>query len=394
VFFLLCAQDERLAAAPSRHQLSLHVMTQSTSQATALLGRQELLGARFIDKDGVALAVDYGDVRAELESLIAGAGLVDLANFGVLRVEGPTRVEWLHRLVTTNVRSIADGHGAYGLLLDATAHVIADFTLLKQPDALILYSSAPAKAQLLTHLRRAIFREKVTVHDTTPDWAVLTLQGKMARQALDRLLGEIPPLGPFQVAEREFDGAALLAVRHARTGVDGFDILGSRDRVSALWDAAIARGVRPVGWEALNIARTEAGIPWFGEDFDEAILAPEARLDTFIAENRGCYPGQEVISRTRNRGHVNRLLIQFLIAGEGIPERGATVLADNREVGWITTAVWSHRYKRPLALGYIRRELAIPGQGVRIVVADGQAEAQVRLPQLDASGAELSRAGE
>jgi glycine cleavage system aminomethyltransferase T len=130
VFFLLCTQDERLAAAPLCVGMSPDAMSES-SQASKLHERQELLGARFIDKDGVALAVDYGDVRAELESLIAGAGLVDLANFGVLRVEGPTRVEWLHRLVTTNVRSIADGHGAYGLLLDATAHVIADFTLLK-----------------------------------------------------------------------------------------------------------------------------------------------------------------------------------------------------------------------------------------------------------------------
>ncbi len=322
--------------------------------------------AQFFERDGWTLPRDYGDARAEYRVLRAGAGIIDLSNFGVLRVEGRDRVTWLDKLITANVDGLSVGAGTYALLLNATGHVVADFVLLLYNDAVLLYTSWDAKEKLFANLRRAIFRERVSLNDVSNDFTVLSLQGPRANDVIAKISGTLPALEPFTFVGCKFDGVQFIVAHHSRTASGGFDLLAPRANATALWDALIEYGARPVGFDALNAARLEAGIPWFGNDFDETILAPEARLEKFIAEDKGCYTGQEVIARIKNRGHVNRLLAQFQVEGQVVPERGDKIFADSREVGWITSAAWSFERGAPLAFGYLSRELAQDGTRVEI----------------------------
>jgi len=104
----------------------------------------------------------------------------------------------------------------------------------------------------------------------------------------------------------------------------------------------------------------------------QATLAPEARLDEFIAPSKGCYPGQETIARIRNLGHVNRLFVQLEITNDQLPARGDKVFADEKEIGEITSAVWSFARNAPLVLGYTRREHSAAGTRVQIVHGDAR----------------------
>lgn len=329
--------------------------------------QHQMLGARFFEREGFMLPQDYGDVNAEYDALYFGAGVIDLANFGVLRVEGRDRVEWLHKLVTTNVQTLPEGYRAYGLLLNAKGHVAADFVVLRQPDALWLYTSLRAKENLYANLRRAIFREKVTLTDVSGAFSLLSLQGALAGEYLTRALGATPPRGDYVFSPMRFFDGELLIVHNPRTQQDGFDLLIERQHAEILWDILTTKGARPIGFDALNAARIEAGIAWYGDDFDETMLAPEARLDAYIAENKGCYTGQEVIARIKNRGHVNRLLVQFQLEGNRVPARGDLVFVGAQEVGWITSAAWSFANDVPRALGYLRREAEHEGAQVQVV---------------------------
>lgn len=331
--------------------------------------RYRQLGARFFERDGWTLPRDYGDARAEYRALRASAGIIDLSNFGVLRVEGRDRVTWLHKLITSNVEGLSAGTGTYALLLNATGHVVADFVLLLYNDAVLLYTSWDAKEKLFANLRRAIFRDKVSLSDASNDFTVLSLQGPRSNDVIAKISETLPVGTPFTFVGCKSDGIEFTLVRNSRIGSDGLDLLVPRAHAAALWDALIERGARPVGFDALNVARVEAGIPWFGDDFDETTLAPEARLEKFIAEDKGCYTGQEVIARIKNRGHVNRLLAQLQVEGQVVPERGDKIYSDSREVGWITSAVWSFEHNVPHAFGYLRRELAQDGTHVQIARA-------------------------
>ncbi len=319
--------------------------------------------------DVVASPREDRNLRAEWHALTAGAGAIRHSDFGVLRVEGRDRVSWLDNLVTADVEAMSDGAGAYALLLEAKAHVLADFVLLRQSDSILVYTSRAAHEKLYFNLSRAIFREKVALTDLSDQFAIISIQGPNAQAVAQKTFDTNLSILNLQFAQLQFTTYQLLFIHHPRASTNSFDMLAPRDAIPALWDVLLANGAQPVGLDALNITRVEAGIPWYGTDFDETTLALEARLDAFIAENKGCYPGQEVIARIRNLGHVNRLLVQFQIEGDVIPSRGDLAFVDHVEAGWITSPVWSFARNAPLALGYTRREWA--ADGARVQIAHG-----------------------
>ncbi len=312
------------------------------------------------------------ELYQDYQALRDDAGLVSLQDHGVFSVAGPDRVEWLHNLTTVDVRALMQGSGAYGLVLNGSAHVIADFHILTVPESFLLYTNKHASDKLYARLRRSIFRERVAVardHEHT----VLSLQGSRSRQILEQALRRLLNLEPFQ----HIISDSVFCVRNPRTDRDGYDLLVPHGQLQSTVDLLTRHGARLVSPDALNMARIEAGVPWFGDDFDETMLALEARLDAAIAENKGCYPGQEVIARIHNRGHVNRLLVQLLCNGDVVPRRGDPIFSGDNEVGWITSPSWSYAHDRPLALGYTRRPWSEKGTDVQIARDPIRIQAQV-----------------
>ena len=102
-------------------------------------------------------------------------------------------------------------------------------------------------------------------------------------------------------------------------------------------ETLVGAGARPIGHEAYESLRIEAGTPLFGHDVDESVLLPEIPFENLLSHTKGCYPGQEVVVRIRDRGHVNRTLRGLTIDGDQVPEQGAEVLADDTTIGRVTT---------------------------------------------------------
>ena len=75
----------------------------------------------------------------------------------------------------------------------------------------------------------------------------------------------------------------------------------------------------PSEWDALNVLRLEAGVPWAGVDMDESVLVIEAGLDHALSFSKGCYLGQEVVERITARVHVNRRLVGVIVDGPDVP---------------------------------------------------------------------------
>ena len=109
----------------------------------------------------------------------------------------------------------------------------------------------------------------------------------------------------------------------------------------------------------LESLRIEAGIPRWGRELDENTLPPEAGLErTHIDYAKGCYIGQEVISRLKSIGHVNRRLVGFVAAENEPLKPGLRLFApdnDAAEIGTLTSAAWSFALEKPVALGYLKR---------------------------------------
>jgi folate-binding protein YgfZ len=111
--------------------------------------------------------------------------------------------------------------------------------------------------------------------------------------------------------------------------------------------------------------RVNAGFPWFGADMTADSLPLEARQDAAISMDKGCYMGQETVSRIVFRGHVNKILMGLRFKGDA-PPAGSVIWRDGKEIGKVTSSVGG------VGLGVVRYEDAIPG--AKVSAADRESE--------------------
>jgi folate-binding protein YgfZ len=155
-------------------------------------------------------------------------------------------------------------------------------------------------------------------------------------------------------------------------------VAGPSSEAARIGEALEGAGARPIGTVAFESLRIEAGTPLFGSEADGSVLLPEIPFQNLVSETKGCYPGQEVVVRIRDRGHVNRLLRGLVLEGDAVPPIGAEVVAGEAAVGKVTSSTWSFGLQRPIALAFVRRQHAEPGSQVAVRVDGRTVAASVR----------------
>ena len=201
--------------------------------------------------------------------------------------------------------------------------------------------------------------------------ALAMLAGPEAMALVERLAGVAVPATVWgNVAARVSDVDVRLVRGSSETGEPEVWLaaaIADGERLRAALAQGGAMAIGRAAWESLRI---EAGTPAYGADVDSTVLLPEIPIERLVSETKGCYIGQEVVVRIRDRGHVNRHLRGLVIDGTATPAVGAPVTAAGVEVGHVTSAIWSFGLGHPIALAFIRRQQADPGTRVA-VQADG-----------------------
>jgi folate-binding protein YgfZ len=352
------------------------VSEQSTQKAstleTPLAEAHRAAGAEFAEFFGVLLPAQFGDPLAEYEAARNNVALVDTNFRAVFALTGPDRVRYLNAVTSGNIRDLTPGQSALGLLLNAQGHMLAELMTLVLEDRLLVLSHAYLRQRTFEILERFIIMDDATLADDTAQTGTLAIEGPKAPDLLRKLMHveymQLPD-GAHVTAVLDSAGAAIpcRVLRHSLFGIRGAELLLPRESLSAAWQALTAaarvQGGAPIGYRALNMLRLEAGIPWFGTDFDEHQIPQEAGVEsTHISFTKGCYTGQEIVERVRSRGHVNRRLTGLIFNSAEVPKPGATVLAkDGTEAGHITSAAFSPLAGKATGMAYLRREYLEPG---------------------------------
>jgi len=232
-------------------------------------------------------------------------------------------------------------------------------------------------------LDKFIIMDDVTLEDVTDELGALSVEGPGTPNVLRSLgapsIDSLPELGHV---ESTISGVECHIVRRSPGEVPGAEFIAERAELPTLWQALVhiarALGGGPIGYEALSILRLEAGIPWFGYDFDETVIPHEAGLEnSHISYTKGCYTGQEIVERVRSRGHVNRRRVGVAFSGTVVPPPKTPLLAGGAEAGYVTRAGFSFALARPIGMAYVRRENNSPGS--RLTWSGGEAEV-IELP--------------
>lgn len=335
-------------------------------------------GAAFITPCDIELPEAYGDPAAEYETVRRGVGLVDHGNLGVLEVTGRDRAAFLHAMLSNDVKSLAPGQGCQAAFLDVHGKVQVLLRIWVLEDRILILTPGGEAARTNEALDKYLFSEKAYFKDVTGELSLLMLAGPEARTLAERLTGVSPAEAAWShVAARLGDVDVRLVSGGGETGEAEVWLVSALADGPQVWQAALAAGARPVGSRAHEALRIEAGTPYDGHDVDESVLLPEIPIERWVSHTKGCYIGQEVVVRIRDRGHVNRHLLGLVLEGESLPPSGAAVVSDGAEIGKVTSAAWSFGLGRPVALGYVKRQHAEPGTVVGVRTEAGTIPARV-----------------
>jgi len=307
------------------------------------------------------------------------ATLADRSLHGRLVVRGPDRLSWLHGLVTNDVASLSAGGGCYALMLTSQGRMTTDMRVLETGDFALLDVPRGVAERLAARLAMLVIMEDVTIEDASAQLARLSVHGPRAGSVVSRALqldqaghDAIAALGEHenrQVGGDVFSGGVLVAAS-GELGLPGYDLYALGEHIVRLGESLTSAGAMTIDEATWHVLRVEAGQPAFGADLGEETIPLEAGLESrAISFTKGCYVGQEVIVRVRDRGHgrVARRLVG-LVADAPL-SAGAALAAGEREAGHVTSVAWSPALGRDIALGYVHRDFVEPGS--RLVADSG-----------------------
>lgn len=265
--------------------------------------------------------------------------------FDVIWVRGPDAVSFLQGLVSQDVAEMEVGSVARSFLLGPDGKLAALLWLLRGDDRVGIVTDAGMGGEVAAMLARYKIRVKAEI--TVDERATSVVLGPDAEALVDH--------GRWA----EVDGVLRASIplrRVARVVVAGEE----RPPIDS------------------TAVRVEEGEPVMGIDVDGKTIPQETGLTgEAVSFTKGCYLGQELVARIDTRGHVNRWLCGLQVEGGSPPPSGAGLFLDDKEVGTLTSPVFSERLGSPVGLSLIRREVKA-GDTVAVVWDSGSATAVVR----------------
>lgn len=343
------------------------------------------LGATFEEVTGWSMPAHYSDAAAEHRAVRHAVGLADLSHRGKLRVTGDDRVKWLQSVISNDILPLQPGQGRYSSFLTHKGKMLTYFRVYLQSDAVMLEDVGEIGDQTYTALRKfLLYGTKAKMENCAESWGLLLVSGPKASLVVKAAFGtDVDDVKPVNFVTAVIGGQTALVIRTEETGEQDYEILIPADGLVAAWErlmeAGASHGIKPVGSQAREALRMEAGLPKAGPDLNEDIVPPEANLeDKAFSLSKGCYPGQEVVARMDTYGSVRRHLVGLVVKGSAVPPKGAKLFSGDREVGWISSATFSPQLKAPIAFGFPLRDFGAAGSQLRITADNASFDATVQ----------------
>jgi aminomethyltransferase len=334
---------------------------------TPLHDLHQELGAKMVAFAGYSMPVSYpAGIIAEHRHCRSSAALFDVSHMGQIRLVGDDAAAALESILPADVLDLGVGKQRYSYFTNSNGGILDDLMITRRESDLLLIVNASCKAADTRHLITHI-GHRCTVHPL-PEQALLALQGPRAAAALGRLNASVAQLVFMTGRSVELLGVACHVTRSGYTGEDGFEISVPADRAVELARALLAMPeVKPAGLGARDTLRMEAGMCLYGHDIDTGTTPIEAGLSWAIQKSRrpggaraGGYPGADVLAGQFARGAAVKRT--GLIGLERVPVREGAVLHDaqGQKLGKVTSGTLAPSVDRPIAMGYVAANHALP----------------------------------
>jgi aminomethyltransferase len=344
--------------------------------------------ARLVDFAGWSMPVQYSSIVAEHNATRQAVGIFDVSHMGRIRFSATSGLALLYRILTRDVRDIKSGQVRYSLVTRDDGGILDDVLIYHVVDGrgrpyYELVVNAGNRLKILDWLEA--HRGDADFVDRTLETAMIAVQGPRAIE----IVRQLSPLDParlryYACAETEIAGKRVLISRTGYTGEDGCELIVPAAMALQTWERLIvgasALGGMAAGLGARDTLRLEAGMPLYGHELTEDIDPFEAGLPYAVDLKDRAFPGHDaLVARGNDTKRPRRA--GWLLEGKRVPREGYAVHREGSPVGRVTSGTFSPTLGKPIAMGYVPRELARPGTDVSIDIRGSLVPAQcVSLP--------------
>ncbi|MEA2298115.1 MAG: aminomethyltransferase [Solirubrobacteraceae bacterium] len=329
---------------------------------TPLIDAHRAAGARLVPFAGWEMPVQYQSVIEEHLAVRSAAGVFDVSHMGEIESRGPGAFAFLQRVLSNDLEKLAVGGGQYGLICREDGGVLDDLlTYRLGAERFLTVTNASNHEKDLAWLRRQAEGFDVEVLDRREDYAMLAVQGPLAREMVQAISNAPLPLR-MTVARRVLAGHESLVCGTGYTGEDGVELLVDPEHAVAIWEELLRRGVRPAGLGARDTLRIEVCYPLYGNELTEERNPIEAGLGWCCREDTG-FIGSEAVRARREEGTAEKLA-PFKLTGAGVPRPGCPVLGG----GVVTSGTYSPSLAVGVGMAYLPSDRATPGSEITIDV--------------------------
>jgi len=299
-----------------------------TLRRTPLYDRHIAAGAKLVDFAGWEMPVFYGgppSLREEHMAVRQTAGIFDVSHMGEIETSGPGALELLQVLLSNDVAAVPVGGAQYSVLCREDGGVLDDlFTYrLGSERFLTVTNAANHESDLAWFREHAAPFPEAEINDRIEDWAMLAVQGPLAREIV-QAISDSPLPSRMTVGTRRLGGEDLYVCGTGYTGEDGVELLCRSELAGELWDQIVRRGARPAGLGARDTLRLEVCFHLYGNELTVERGPIEAGLGWCCKEDTG-FIGADAVRAVRRRGPAEKL-VAFRVDGPGIARQGNPVI--------------------------------------------------------------------
>jgi aminomethyltransferase len=340
------------------------------------------LTTRFTEYNGYWLPTAYDNHGAvdEYWACRERAAIMDLSPLRKWEVLGPDAEELLQATMTRDIRRLADGQVVYTALCNDTGGMIDDGTVFRLHPTNFRFVGGSEYDGIWLREQADRLGLHVLVKESTDELHNVAVQGPASRDLLAPLVWTAPTQTAFiELAWFRFSigriggpqGLPLIVSRTGYTGELGYELFCHPKDAPALWDAVTSAGdVTPLGLEALDMLRIEAGLVFAGNEFDDQVdpfeagigfTVPKAKEDDFV--------GKEALAE--RRAYPQRVLVGLELEGNEPTSHGECVHVGRHQVGVVTSGTRSAVLRKNVALCRMNVRYSGLGTDVEVGKLDG-----------------------
>ena len=337
------------------------------------------LGAKMVPFAGYEMPVQYTGVVREHLAVRNHAGLFDVSHMGEFLVSGPQATNLIQYVFSNDVERLDVGQAQYGYMPNAKGGIIDDLLVYRiDNQSYLLVVNA---ANIEKDWNWLVIHNKVigaSLQNQSDKWSLLALQGPQATSLLAKFTNTdigIVPYYRFTYGKVAGVDKVLISAT-GYTGSGGYELYVQNKGAEKIWNSLIQNGAVPCGLAARNTLRIEMGYCLYGNDIDDTTSPLSAGLSWCTVFSKDFF-SKDIIEHQKINGIVKKR-VGFVLNERGIPRQGYA-LADEKgnEIGIVTSGTQSPSLNKGIGIGYIKREQALVGNIIYVVIRNKQVPATI-----------------